>query len=611
VLGAAGMFHAGMVPRAEIVQAGMRWAMGDLFGVVAISPAVLLAVRGTRLGIVGHPAFAYADWREKLAWVAALVVVLTSAAWAVQRSSGYALGLASLPLALLLWSAMRFEPIVTALANVAFAMLLATVAGLGLGGFAAPTEITDVAALVAFMCVLTLTPQALSAAAHENRVSAARLLHRARSDALTGLPNRVAFEERVRILSQREAGEPMALAYIDLDQFKLVNDILGHHTGDELIRSLTGALQSRLGPHDLIARTGGDEFAVLLRHCEPAEAEARANRLRDVVAEFRFASDGHVAAITASIGLANFIAGETEYGALFATADTACFTAKERGGNRIETATPGRSGAVEERSEAMRWALRLNEALEQDRFVLFCQSIAPLRELNGHKRHFEVLLRLRDADSGKLLPPGQFVPAAERFGLGMRLDSHVLDRTLRWFERQPEAAARVGLCSINLCAASVDDERFLAFLQQRLARSVLAPQQLCFELTETSALRDLSRAQHFIGRVRALGCRFALDDFGTGFCSFGYLRSLDVDYFKIDGSFVREVETSPLALAIVRSIADIGRVMNKETIAECAETEAIRLRLIELGVDYAQGYAVDEPTAIEQYFDPKRNVVPA
>jgi EAL domain-containing protein (putative c-di-GMP-specific phosphodiesterase class I) len=266
--------------------------------------------------------------------------------------------------------------------------------------------------------------------------------------------------------------------------------------------------------------------------------------------------------------------------------------------------TPGRGAVVEERSASMRWALRLNEALDHDRFVLFCQSIAPLHALDERARHFEILLRLRDPQTGQLLLPGQFIPAAERFGLGLRLDRHVLDRTLRWFEKNPDAAERVGLCSINLCAATVDDERFVTYLQKRLEGSRLAARQLCFELTETSALRDLSRAQHFIQRVREIGCKFALDDFGTGFCSFGYLRSLDVDFFKIDGSFVRDIETSKLALAVVRSIADIGRVMEKETIAECAENEAVRQRLIDLGVDYAQGYAVDEPMPIENYFLP-------
>jgi diguanylate cyclase (GGDEF)-like protein len=602
VIGTAGLLHAGMVVQADAGMAAMRWAMGDLFGVVAVTPAVLLAVRGTRLGISGHPAFAYAHLGERFIWLASVALVLAAVAWAARHSPDYGLGLTSLPLALLLWSALRFPPLLTAIATVAFALLLATVAGLGLNGFTAPSGLADEAALIAFMCVLTLIPQALSAASHDNRIAAARLMRRARLDALTGLPNRLAFEESTQLLMQRERGEPMALAYLDLDQFKLVNDILSHRAGDELIRSLAGALQSRLGPLDLLARIGGDEFAVLMRHSPASDAEARAQRLRDAVAEFRFAAGGHVAALTTSLGLVAFEGGKAEFAELLAMADTACHAAKERGGNRVEVVSGERDGAVQERSEAMRWALRLNEALEQDHFVLYCQSIAPLHALDGQMRHFEVLLRMRDVQTGALLSPGQFIPAAERFGLAIKLDSHVVDRTLHWFDQHPEAADRVASCGINLCAASVDDERFLSFLQQRLMRSRLPPDRLCFELTETSALRDLARAQHFIQRVRALGCRFALDDFGAGFCSFGYLRSLDVDYFKIDGSFVREVETSPLALAIVRSIADIGRVMNKETIAECAETEAIRTRLAELGVDYAQGYAVDEPMPIERYF---------
>lgn len=605
-IGAIGMLHAGMAAREELFLSALRWAMGDLFGIIAIAPAVFLAARSSQWGLRDSSAFVYGSRLEKVAWAAAVAIALGAMSLASQFSGAYALGMASLPLGLLLWSALRFEPLFTALANVVFALLVATVAGLGLGGFTAPTGFADAAVLIAFLCVIAMTPQVLALATHQNRVSALRLLQRARTDALTGLPNRVAFEESVRTLTRGHAGESMALVYLDLDQFKLVNDILSHTVGDELIRSLSGVLRSRLEPLDVLARTGGDEFAVLFRQCPPEHAEARANRFRDAVTEFRFASGVHVAATTASVGLVTFVAGQIDFAALLATADNACFAAKERGGNRVETVSPGHSAVVDERSEAMRWALRLNEAIENDRFELFCQSISPLQSLNGHDRHFEILLRMRDAETDTLLLPGHFIPAAERFGLAMKLDTHVVDRTLSWFERNPEAASRVEMCSINLSADSLDDERFLAFLQTRLAKSSMPSQRLCFELTETSALRDLSRAQHFIKAVRALGCHFALDDFGTGFCSFGYLRSLDVDYFKIDGSFVRDVETSPVALAIVRSIADIGRVLHKQTIAECAETESIRRSLVGLGVDYAQGYALDEPMPIARYFDAER-----
>jgi diguanylate cyclase (GGDEF)-like protein len=602
-----GLIQSGMIASADALPAALRWAMGDLFGIITVTPAVLLVGRRRYLRSSGDSQLDYGGHAEKAAWLACLALSLLALGWIGRFSPAYALGLASVPISLLLWSALRFEPLFTALANAVCAMLVATAASLGLGGLVAPTGLGDVTLLIAFLCVLALTPQIVSIAAHRSRVIAQRLLQRARTDALTGLLNRIGFEEEVRKHLQAEGGEAMALVHLDLDQFKLINDILSHQVGDELICAVAGALRTRIGPLDRLARTGGDEFDVLLRHCPPQEAEARVQRLRDAVAEIRVGADAHVASVTTSAGLACFVAGEAEFPQLLARADTACFTAKERGGNRTESATPERGAGVERSSDAMRWALRLNQALEQDRFVLFCQSISPLRQIDGQARHFEILLRLRDADSGALLTPGMFIPAAERFGLGMRLDSYVVDRTLAWFERRPAAAQRVGLCGINLCAASLDDERFLAFLQQRIRRSILSPEKLCFELTETSALRDMARAQHFIQAVRALGCKFALDDFGTGFCSFGYLRSLDVDYFKIDGSFVREIETSSLALAIVRSIADIGRTIDKQTIAECAETESIRRRLIELGVDHAQGYAVDEPAPIEQYFDPARS----
>ena len=273
LIGTLGMLHAGMVPGDEAVAAGMRWAMGDLFGIITVTPAVLLAGRG-RFGVPGHPAFAYGSRIEKGTWVLAVLVSGVAIAWASRFSGAYALGIASLPLALLLWSALRFEPLFTAVANVGFALLVATVAGLGLGGFTAPHSIGDVAVLIGFLCIVALMPQALSAAAHENRVAALRLLRRASTDALTGLPNRVAFEESVRSLGQKEYGEAMALAYFDLDQFKLVNDIVSHAAGDELIRALSGALRSRLGP---ARRVGAHRW----RRVRGVAAPLRAGRSRD------------------------------------------------------------------------------------------------------------------------------------------------------------------------------------------------------------------------------------------------------------------------------------------------------------------------------------------
>jgi len=255
-----------------------------------------------------------------------------------------------------------------------------------------------------------------------------------------------------------------------------------------------------------------------------------------------------------------------------------------------------------ERTRAMHWAVRIREAIDRNLFELDCQRIVPLHGPAGDGEHLELLVRMRDPETGELLAPGHFIPAAERFQLGVALDRHVVHLALDWLEARPEAAARLQSCAINLTAASLVDEGFRAFLYQRVRKSRWLASKLCFEITETSAVRDLARAQGLIEMMRELGCAFALDDFGTGFCSFNYLRSLDVDYFKIDGSFIRDLDSSPLSMAVVRSITDIAHVLKKQTIAEHTESEAVFATLRALGVDYAQGFGIHRPEPIEQFF---------
>jgi diguanylate cyclase (GGDEF)-like protein len=508
-------------------------------------------------------------------------------------------------LALLIWSALRFKPWQTALGSLIVGLVLSILAGLGLAGFTVPTSMQDAVILLVFLSVIVMVPLFLAGAANQNRLTAQRLLRQARTDELTGLPNRSGFEAAAKALLKAQPDAKLALLYLDLDNFKLVNDNAGHGAGDELVRSLAGVLQAGLQSDAYLARLGGDEFAILLHEKSPGEATAAAHALRELIATFRFPYSGHVFSATASIGVVPFVAGAGDYSHLLAQADAACFTAKELGGNRIQV-NSGSETAVVERASAMRWAVRLREGFDKDHFRIYCQSIVPLKAHQDHEqeqgRHFEVLIRLFDPDSGSLLMPGQFVPAAERFRMGPQLDQYVLGRTLRWLEENPAWLAQVDSCSINLCAASVEDEGFISFLHTRLAASSVPPHKLCFEITETSAVRDLGEAQNFIDGVRKLGCRLSLDDFGTGFCSFAYLDSLDVDYFKIDGSFVRKVNDSVLSLAIVRAIADIARSIDKKTIAEFVETPELQARLRELGVDYAQGYAIDKPIPIQEYF---------
>ena len=606
VVGVNGLVLAGYTPVEAIGAAYLKWIVANFFGVALTAPAMLLAARALQWRHAGTGGLPFAAAPEIALWLAGFALALTVQFQLGGEASPYLLGLAALPLALLVWSALRFHPLFTAGASLLFGLALVLCAGLGIGGFVPPASLRDSVVLLLFLSVLAVIPLLLAAAVNESRLTSLQLLRRARSDDLTGLPNRIGLEEEVRALAGSAGDEAMGFAYIDLDNFKLVNDTAGHGAGDAMLRSIAGLLRAEIGHGDLLARLGGDEFAVLLRRCLPHEAVRVADRLRLAIADFRTAHGGHVFAPTASIGLVPFLPGRVDYSDLLAQADAACFAAKELGGNRVQRAEAG--DAVNDRTTAMRWAVRLTQALDHDHIRLFCQSIVPLRDepAAAPGRHFEVLIRLHDIEQGGVLAPAQFVSAAERFRMGPKLDRYVVDRTLRWLDAHPQAAADVAMCSINLCAASVDDEDFPRFLRERLAASRLPPSALCFEITETSAVRDLADAQRFISRVRALGCRLALDDFGTGFCSFAYLKALDVDFFKIDGSFVRELDSSPLSLSIVRAIADIARGSAKRTIAECVETPAIRRMVAEIGVDHAQGYAIDTPQPIDLYFGLRR-----
>ncbi|MCX7555819.1 EAL domain-containing protein [Xanthomonadaceae bacterium JHOS43] len=599
--GALGMWLSGQSPANALLTDALRWVMGDLFGILTVTPAVLFLLQH-RLSNASLPRSegGYASTPERRIWLGLTCTVVLGAIWLGHSQPSHALAMVGLPLATLVWGAVRLPPLTVAIANGTIWLVMALALNLGFAGPAPGTPL-DAASLAAFLCVIAAIPMTLSLGTHQTRQATNRLLQRATTDPLTGLPNRSAFEHQARRAIQIVPAKALALAYIDLDRFRLINDAMSHAVGDELICAVAGVLRANLPPQDQLARIGGDEFAVLMHDTPPDEATARAQRLCEAVASYRFQAGEHVAAPTISIGLVCTFGDESNFGELLALADTSCFAAKERGGNRVQRGESGEQDIVRKSSDTMRWALRLGHALEHDYFQLHCQSIVPLHAGDEGLQHFEILLRLKEPGKPLILP-SQFIAAAERYAMGVRLDRYVLDKTLRWFERHPEKVRQVGLCSINLSASSLQDERFLDDLATRLSGSALRPKQLCFELTETSALGDLGRAQRFIAAVRSLGCRFALDDFGTGFCSFGYLRSLDVDFFKIDGSFVREIDSSPLSHAIVRSIADIGRVMKKRTIAECTENEAIRQRLIDMGVDYAQGYTVDHPIEIERYF---------
>jgi diguanylate cyclase (GGDEF)-like protein len=604
-IGVAGMQLTGMLAPGTAANGIIKWFLGDLLGIVAVAPTLLLfTLRHASRKSRAHDPH-YGSEPEKLMWNIVLILSYLLMAWGGATGSAYALGLSALPLAVAVWSALRFEPIRTAVAVLLTTLLVGTLVGRGLSGFQPPTRALDSAILLSYLCAMAILPMILALTVHERRLATRRLLKQARTDALTGLPNRSAFEHDVRKLLDDAAEPPLAIAYLDLDNFALVNDTASHVAGDELINGVAGLLRSSLPDSDLLAHLGGDEFAMALRNCSPTMARERMSAVVRAVETYRCAWNGQVLTTTASVGVVPFRRGDAEFAELLSQADAACFTAKEQGGNRVCMAGV-HAGDVLDRTAAMRWAVRIREALEQHRFVLYAQTIDPLRAPAGGKpdtrRHFELLLRMRDEKSGAILGPDQFMSAAERFRLGLRIDREVVNMALGWLEENPAAAAEVAVCGINLSAEALGDEGFNRFLSDRLRNSSFPASRLCLELTETSAVRDLGRAQRFINDLRALGCRFALDDFGTGFCSFNYLRSLDVEYFKIDGSFVRDLESSSLSMAVIRSITDIAHVLDKQTIAEHTENVAILASLRELGVDYAQGYGIHRPEPLADYF---------
>jgi len=598
LIGAIGMQVAGILTEANVWQAFAAWTMGDLLGITCVTPTVLLFTTQRRAD-VDAVAGDYSKPREKLVWLAATLSIMPVFSIAAQHNNLYSLGLVSLPLAMSLWSAVRFEPIWSILSTALTVFVLISMTGLGLAGFRPPHNPLDAAVLLGFMSLVAMIPPMLLAAMHEQRSASRYALRRAITDADTGLPNRYAFETAARQALGRDHGQH-ALAYLDLDHLSLINDTVSHAAGDALIQGIASLLRSRLQPGDQVFRIGGDEFALLLL-ADADEARERVREILQSIEHYRVGWRDQALNATASVGLVTFSPREIEYAHLLSLADSACFTAKELGGNRICVASQ-EPGALQQRNEAMHWAVRIREALDRGLFELDCQSIASLDDPTQRGRHFEVLLRMRDPETGARLAPGHFIPAAERFQLGVQLDRHVIELTLGWLESHPDAAAEVALCAINLTAASMVDDDFRQFLIDRVLRSSVPARKLCFEITETSAVRDLARAQTLISQMRALGCAFALDDFGTGFCSFNYLRSLDVDYFKIDGSFVRDLEHSELSIAVVRSITEIAHVLHKKTIAEQTENDSIRGILRELGVDYAQGFGLHRPEPLERFF---------
>jgi diguanylate cyclase (GGDEF)-like protein len=420
------------------------------------------------------------------------------------------------------------------------------------------------------------------------------LEYQASHDWLTGLLNLRAFEQRLEklITAMVTNSAEHVLCYLDLDRFRLLNDACGHAAGDELLRQLGAMLRAMMRPNDTLARLGGDEFGLLLDSCGVAGAEPLANAICCAIQEFKFYWKEQRFHLGASMGLVPVTPEAGGVAELLAAADTACYLAKEKGRERVHIY---RADDVElpRRRQEMRWVNRIKQAMADERLRLYAQPIQA-RADTGEGEWLELLLRLEEED-GTVISAGMFMPAVERYGLATSLDRWVVTHAFDWLAEHASQVNLISLCALNLSGNSLGDEMFLSFVLDELDRTGVPADRIAFEVTETAAIRDMPCAQRFIEALKARGCRFALDDFGTGLSSYSYLKVLPVDLVKIDGSFIRKLNSDPVNITLVRTIVEVCRVMGKKTVAESVETTAVADTLRELGVDYLQGFGMGLP----------------
>lgn len=424
-----------------------------------------------------------------------------------------------------------------------------------------------------------------------------KLSYQATHDPLTGLNNRIEFERRLKnALETRSHNAEHALCYMDLDNFKIINDTSGHLAGDELLRQLSIVLKQKLRQSDVLARLGGDEFGILMENCSLKFARRTIEGIRQTIEEFRFVWQDKKFTIGSSMGLVPISESFSKVEDILSAADAACYTAKDTGRNRIHIFFPNDIELNRKRGE-MEWVSRITNALEENKFVLYFQEIKPVTKTHDDI-HIELLIRLQ-GDNGELIPPGAFLSSAERYNIVSKIDRWVVETALEKLSSPEINLDLLGQCNINLSGQSLGNRDFSRFLFKAISESEVPSSILCFEVTETAAIANLASAIRFIRALKIQGCSFALDDFGSGVSSFGYLKNLPVDYLKIDGTFVRDIIDDDVDFTMVKSINDIGQVMNKKTVAEFVENEKINEKLSDIGVDYVQGYNIHTPEPLD------------
>jgi len=437
------------------------------------------------------------------------------------------------------------------------------------------------------------------------------IAYQASHDSLTGLHNRREFEKRLKqlLLSAQQEKIEHALLYMDLDQFKVVNDTCGHAAGDRLLKQISSLMLRKIRSSDTLARLGGDEFGIILTSCGQQKASQIANDILQLVKDFHFVWQGNNFQIGVSIGVVSLTPESGSLSELLSAADSACYIAKESGRNRV-CSFGAKDLTIKRKHGEMEWVRHINDALKNDSFVLYFQQIIPFIANAPNTIQGEILLRMKNRQ-GDLISPAAFIKSAERYDLMNNIDRWVINASLRTLGAQhAQCNEDIITCSINLSGQSIGSEGFLDFLVESINTSQVSPKHICFEITETAAIANIDSAIYFIDALREMGCRFALDDFGSGLSSFSYLKNLNVDYLKIDGSFVRDVHTDSVNRSIVEAINRVGHELGMKTVAEFVENKEIADTIIEIGVDYGQGFGLDKPKELDLVIQqlPKRKI---
>lgn len=426
-----------------------------------------------------------------------------------------------------------------------------------------------------------------------------QLIYETTHDHLTGLINRKEFESRLAGAVQNAWQENLrhVMFFIDIDKFSAINNSCGYESGDKLLKELTALLQEKLGDRGILARLGSDEFGILMENCSLDDALDVAEQQIDAVTGYRFEWDDKRFSVALSVGLVPVNINNSSVTELLRAAESSCSVAKDMGGNRLQVYHSGHS-RLAHRSEVMKWVGHIDKILEEERLSLRCQRIQPINGDPSARPHFEILLSVKD-DHGKIVSPQDFIQAAEWYRRMTAVDQWVVEKTFNWMAGHRDTLEKINAITINLSGHTLSDDSFIDFLLDQMARTAVPPDKLCFEVTETAGVSNLSDAAGFIMEVKKTGCKFALDDFGSGMSSYAYLKNLPIDLIKIDGAFVKNIEHSPSDHAVVKSITEIGHFMNKKIVAEYVENDAILNLLREIGVDYAQGHVIAKPDLLD------------